>query len=252
MRRGLLLLATQGRRPRGSSPLLRRTLRAVASPQLSSFHHRRGLSALFRPPSAPADTLMDVLVLALIGILLVANYKPKTTNLWAIGVFVTVAIYMNVLVRALDDPFDGPTEYHFRCYCEGREIELSYRECWKYGCMVNFACLTADFGKMMRILINQESESAATSASAALADAGSRADSAFHNPAPPSHAERAHAAAAMREEAARPLDAAELRLDLNDGGARRAAHPPISAVQQRSASDDGGDGAEHVSAAFEH
>ena len=96
---------------------------------------------------------MDILVVALFGIVIVVDYKSENTNFAAISVLLTVAMYMNLLVRGLDDPFDGPDDYHFRCYSLCHEIPFSYFEAWKFGLMVNFACLTTDFGKMLRLLI---------------------------------------------------------------------------------------------------
>lgn len=103
----------------------------------------------------PAYTLMDILVVALFGIVMVVDYKNEFTNFAAICVLFTVAVFMNLLVHGLDDPFDGPPDYHFRCYISRREIELSYSEAWRYGLMINFGCLTADFGSMLRRLITE-------------------------------------------------------------------------------------------------
>ena len=96
---------------------------------------------------------MDILVVALFGIVMVVDYKNEFTNFAAISVLFTVAVYMNLLVHGLDDPFHGPEDYHFRCYAARREVELSFADAWRHGLMVNFACLTADFGSLLRKLI---------------------------------------------------------------------------------------------------
>ena len=96
---------------------------------------------------------MDILVAALFGIVLVINYKNEYTNFAAISVLFTVAVFMNALVRGLDDPFHYSEDYHFRCYVARREIDLSYAEAWRHGLSVNFACLSADFGTLLRKLI---------------------------------------------------------------------------------------------------
>lgn len=35
---------------------------------------------------------------------------------WVILVFGSLCLNLNLLIRTLDDPFDGPKEYHLRCY----------------------------------------------------------------------------------------------------------------------------------------
>ena len=132
------------------------------------------------PPlaSLPTDTLMDILVVALAAIVITVDYKNEFTNFAAISVLLTVAVYMSLLVHGLDDPFDGPDEYHFRCYCTRSEIELSYAEAWKYGLSVNFACLTADFGNVLRRLIAEADGNAA--AAAELGAATSLSEHALH------------------------------------------------------------------------
>jgi hypothetical protein len=108
---------------------------------------------------------MDILVAALFGVVIVIDYKSEFSNFAAIAVLFTVAVYMNLLVHGLDDPFHGPTDYHFRCYAARREIELSHGEAWRHGLMINFACLSADYGRILRrLLAETEGEEAAAAA----------------------------------------------------------------------------------------
>ena len=113
------------------------------------------------PRSFGADTLMDMLVAALLAVAVVVDYRDVYTNYAVMAILFTVAAYMNVLVRCLDDPFDGPPEYNFRCYAAGRELELSLLQCWQFGLMINFSCLTCDFGLVLRdILAEAEADDA--------------------------------------------------------------------------------------------
>ena len=96
---------------------------------------------------------MVILVCALYSITIVVDYKSQFTNFAAIAILFTVAVYMNRLVHGLDDPFDGPPDFHFNCYVQGRVIELTFYEAWKNSLTVDFACLTAEFGSTLRQLI---------------------------------------------------------------------------------------------------
>ena len=41
-----------------------------------------------------------------------SSYDPS--GYWAVGIFATAISYLNILVRALDDPFDVPDEFRFK------------------------------------------------------------------------------------------------------------------------------------------
>jgi hypothetical protein len=108
----------------------------------------------------PGYTLMDMLSLILIIELSSVTYSKTSiysfdpTGYWAVGIFATAIIYINILVRVLDDPFDGPENYQFNHYVTGAPVHMNYLEAYHYGLSIDFACLTIDFGHYLRHLIH--------------------------------------------------------------------------------------------------
>ena len=91
---------------------------------------------------------------------------------------------MNILVRSLDDPFEGPPEHQFRCFATGRDIDLSLLDCWRYGILVDFACLTVDFGGLLRDLIAEAPEEQPGVVAAAPGDAACATEEPYRPPPP--------------------------------------------------------------------
>ena len=108
----------------------------------------------------PGYTLMDLLTMILIAVLSSVTYNKTSSydpsGYWAVGIFATAIIYLNILVRALDDPFDGPDEYQFKCYVTGAPAKISYLDAFYFGLSIDFNCLTIDFGSYLRHLIHDE------------------------------------------------------------------------------------------------
>jgi hypothetical protein len=104
----------------------------------------------------PGYTLMDLLTSLLVALLVSVKFKDiDVSAYWAIVIFATIIIYLNVLVRALDDPFDGPEEYHFRCYVRSAREHMTPWEAFHFGLGIDFECLTVDFGGILRRLIHE-------------------------------------------------------------------------------------------------
>jgi len=106
----------------------------------------------------PAYTLMDALCVCLSGILLTAKYDKGEhyydSSYWVIGTFGFLAFYLNCLVRSLDDPFDGPEDYQFKCYAYSTVLDFTPSDMWHYGTCIDFACLTVDWGSSLRKAVN--------------------------------------------------------------------------------------------------
>lgn len=108
----------------------------------------------------PGYSLMDMLTLILIIMLSsvtyskTSSYSYDVSGYWAVGIFATAIIYINILVRVLDDPFDGPEHYQFNHYVTGAPVHMNYLEAYHYGLSIDFACLTIDFGHYLRHLIH--------------------------------------------------------------------------------------------------
>lgn len=104
----------------------------------------------------PAYTIMDSLCVLLCGTLVCADYKygtiPPSSIYAAIIVFSFVAFYLNLMVRSLDDPFDGPQHFHYRSYCYSKLPHLTLWEVWCFPTLVDFQCLTVDLGSNLRRL----------------------------------------------------------------------------------------------------
>jgi hypothetical protein len=62
------------------------------------------------------------------------------------------------LSSGLDDPFDGPKFFHFRCYAFGEELSMSALDTFWYGTSIDFACLTVHFGKQLRAALHKTRE----------------------------------------------------------------------------------------------
>ena len=115
----------------------------------------------------PGYTLMDMLTTLLVALLASVKYKEIDSSAnWAIVIFATIIIYLNVLVRALDDPFDGPEEYHFKCYAHGMKERMTPWEAFNFGLAIDFECLSVDFGSVLRRLIHEHGALPAAGASA--------------------------------------------------------------------------------------
>ena len=104
----------------------------------------------------PGYTLMDLLTLLLVALFASVKfiYIDASAN-WAIVIFATIVIYLNFLVRALDNPFDGPEEYHYRCYVHGSTQRMTLWESFNFGLGINFESLTVDFGSILRRLVHE-------------------------------------------------------------------------------------------------
>ena len=107
----------------------------------------------------PGYTLMDLITVLSIALLCSVTYKdiPGSAN-WAIFIFATILIYLNILVRALDDPFDGPDNFHFRCYTHCAYQPMSFAEAFHFGLGIDFECLTVNFGSILRRLIHEHDQ----------------------------------------------------------------------------------------------
>ena len=82
----------------------------------------------------PGYTLVDMIVWLNLGALMCVTWKDdgrvsgKDTGYMACGIFATIIIYIAVLVRKLDDPFDWPSAFHFNTYVNGAPIALTFSE----------------------------------------------------------------------------------------------------------------------------
>jgi hypothetical protein len=110
----------------------------------------------------PAYTIMDMLCVLLSAILMCMDYKsgviPPSSALMAISVFAFVAFYLNLMVRSLDDPFEGPDNYHYTSYCRSSTPPLTLWETWCFPTLIDFECLTVDLGRNLRKLCLTEPE----------------------------------------------------------------------------------------------
>jgi len=108
----------------------------------------------------PAYTIMDALCILLCGTLVCADYKyfysPPSSIYMAIVVFSFVAFYLNLMVRSLDDPFDGPPRFHYRSYCYSCLPPLTLWEAWCFPTLIDFECLTVSMGSNLRRLCTTE------------------------------------------------------------------------------------------------
>jgi hypothetical protein len=61
----------------------------------------------------PAYALMDLITCLLIGALVSVQYHdyPETTGYWVCALFGSIVVYLNLFVRTLDDPFEGPDNF---------------------------------------------------------------------------------------------------------------------------------------------
>ena len=84
-------------------------------------------------------TLMDFLCVLLMGVLCAVKYTATDTGFWVILVFGSACMYLNLLVRTLDDPFDGPKLYHWRCYTHEQVVNKTLYEGFKFSTMVRSA-----------------------------------------------------------------------------------------------------------------
>lgn len=84
-------------------------------------------------------TLMDFLNVLLMGVLCAVRYNSADTGYWVILVFGSACMYLNLLVRTLDDPFDGPKLYHWRCYMHEQVVNKTLYEGFKFSTMVRSA-----------------------------------------------------------------------------------------------------------------
>ena len=91
----------------------------------------------------PGYMLMDLITGLLIAALVSVSYKDVsvTTGYWATGIFSALAIYLNVMVRQLDDPFAMPKGFWFKSFANGVEVETSLLETAELVCNVDMGSL---------------------------------------------------------------------------------------------------------------
>lgn len=106
----------------------------------------------------PGYTILDLLTFLILGLLISVEY-PKgygtevTTGYWACGIFASIVIYINLLARELDDPFNFPKGHHFETYVNGGPINSSFSSSFKGSCNIDFEPLFAGFGSELRELL---------------------------------------------------------------------------------------------------
>ena len=112
----------------------------------------------------PGYTLIDLLCMLMLATLISVSWKTvdyrisgTTTGYWACGIFSTIIIYLAILVRFLDDPFEWPSGFHFKTYVNGAPISLSIRDEIFYVCGIDFEPVFADFGSELRELLYKPS-----------------------------------------------------------------------------------------------
>ena len=98
----------------------------------------------------PLYTLIDSLTLMFLAVLVCAKYTFERTGYATITILGGLFVYMKLLNRDLDDPFQYPPNYHRACYALGKAKPLTVREAWSACPSIDFLCLTVDFGGMLR------------------------------------------------------------------------------------------------------
>ena len=82
------------------------------------------------------------------------SYAKSSTGYWVCAIFSTIIIYLNLMIRSLDDPFWGPENYNFQCYVESRLLDFSLVQSLLHGSPIDFGCLTVGTGKRLRRFIH--------------------------------------------------------------------------------------------------
>lgn len=93
----------------------------------------------------PGYMLMDIITGLMTGLLVSVHYKDlsETSGYWACGIFSAIIIYLNLLVRQLDDPFEWPKKYWLHSYLAGGPVNFSLSEASKYVCNVDLESLVS-------------------------------------------------------------------------------------------------------------
>lgn len=107
-----------------------------------------------------AYTVMDALTIFMVALLACVQYEKEKTSdnsgYWACAIFSSIVIYLNMLVRELDDPFAGPPGYLFECYICGAAQVIPITHGFSSIATINFDALVVDFGSFLRELIHGE------------------------------------------------------------------------------------------------
>lgn len=114
-----------------------------------------------------AYTLLDVLTAIMIATLVSVQYKTQLESVsgaidfeyapvsgyWVTGIFSTVVIYIGILARSLDDPFDCSPGFHFETYVNGGPVLPPILGEFMCVNSIDFEPLFADFGSELRELL---------------------------------------------------------------------------------------------------
>ncbi len=87
------------------------------------------------------------------ALLVVAKYKDHTTAFVFITVFTSLFVYLGLLLRDLDDPFDYTPNQHLSALETGVSAPVTLYSAMSNGSSIDFAILTLEFGQQLRALI---------------------------------------------------------------------------------------------------
>lgn len=98
----------------------------------------------------PLYSLIDTLTVCLLGILISAKYSYEQSAYATIAIFGTLFVFVNLLVRDIDDPFTYPDQHHRKSYYSAQPESSTMRNSWTHSAAIDFDCLTIDFGQALR------------------------------------------------------------------------------------------------------
>lgn len=107
----------------------------------------------------PGYALMDLITVATLVMLQMCQFAAgEFVAMCNIFVYSTLFIYLNFLVRDLDNPLDYTENYNVSCYCQ-QSPAYTGTQAYTHGTSINFKTLTIGFGGQIRRITGTYSSS---------------------------------------------------------------------------------------------
>jgi len=103
----------------------------------------------------PGYALMDAVSAATLVLLQITIYTNINTAIASVAIYSFLFIYLNLLIRDLDDPFDYPPGFNRACYERGTDPHPPTRYLLQFGSSINFSPLTMEFGGKLKELLGK-------------------------------------------------------------------------------------------------
>jgi len=106
----------------------------------------------------PGYTLMDLITFASLFMLQTCKFAAGPhMALLNVGIYSTFFLYLNLLLRDLDNPFDYPPGFNRQCYESGRlPDDPPLKEVFRHGSSIPFGLLSVSYGRDLLLQLHPD------------------------------------------------------------------------------------------------